>query len=41
MTFVRQYRWELGLLVVVAMLAHFGAMGKFRWAFRWLPSTTC
>ena len=37
MAFVRQYRWELGLLVVVALLCHFGAVGTFRYAFRWLP----
>ena len=37
MPFIREYRWELGLLVVVAILCNYGTGGPFRWAFRWLP----
>ena len=35
--FVRQIRWELGLLVIVLLLAMLPTAGIFRWSFRWLP----
>ena len=35
--FLRQYRWEFGLLVAVTLLCHYGATGTFRCPFRWLP----
>lgn len=36
--FIYKYRWELGLLAFVAFLCHCGAVGAFRWPFRWLSS---
>jgi hypothetical protein len=35
--FVKQIRWELGLLVVVCALSMLPSAGVFRWSFRWLP----
>ena len=33
----RNLRWELGLLLVVLLLAMMPTAGVFRWSFRWLP----
>jgi len=33
----RQIKWELGLLIVVLLLAMLPSAGVFRWSFRWLP----
>ncbi len=35
--FVRQMKWELGLLVLVLLLAMLPSANVFRWSFRWLP----
>jgi hypothetical protein len=35
--FVRQMKWELGLLAVVLLLAMLPSANVFRWSFRWLP----
>lgn len=37
MDFVWKHRWELGLLAFTAIMCHCGALGAFRWSFRWLP----
>jgi hypothetical protein len=34
---LRQIKWELGLLIVVLLLAMLPSAGVFRWSFRWLP----
>ena len=34
---LRQIKWELGLLVVVLIIAMLPSAGVFRWSFRWLP----
>ncbi len=36
-SFVRQMKWELGLLAVVLLLAMLPTANVFRWSFRWLP----
>jgi hypothetical protein len=36
-SFVRQMRWDLGLLLLVVLLAMMPTAGLFRWSFRWLP----
>src|SRR5437868_11428991 len=33
----RSLRWEIGLLLVVLLLAMIPTTGVFRWSFRWLP----
>jgi len=33
----RKLRWELGLLLLVSLLAMLPTAGVFRWSFRWLP----
>jgi hypothetical protein len=33
----RTIRWELALLIIVALLAMLPTAGVFRWSFRWLP----
>ncbi len=35
--FVRQMKWELGLLVLVLMISMLPSANVFRWSFRWLP----
>ncbi len=35
--FVRQNKWELGLLGLVLLIAMLPSAGVFRWSFRWLP----
>lgn len=35
--FVRQMKWELGLLAVVLLIAMLPSANVFRWSFRWLP----
>ncbi len=35
--FVRRMKWELGLLVVVLLIAMLPSANVFRWSFRWLP----
>ncbi len=35
--FWKRVRWEIGLLVLVAVLAMIPTAGVFRWSFRWLP----
>lgn len=34
---LRQIKWELGLLVVVLIIAMLPSASVFRWSFRWLP----
>lgn len=34
---LRRIKWELGLLIVVVLLAMLPSAGVFRWSFRWLP----
>lgn len=36
-TFIHRHRWELALLGLTVVLCHCGAVGAFRWSFRWLP----
>ncbi len=35
--FVRRMKWELGLLVLVLVIAMLPSANVFRWSFRWLP----
>ncbi len=35
--FVRRMKWELGLLVLVLLIAMLPSANLFRWSFRWLP----
>jgi hypothetical protein len=35
--FWKKLRWEIALLVLVAVLANLPTAGVFRWSFRWLP----
>ncbi len=35
--FMRKIKWELALLLFVAVLAMIPTAGVFRWSFRWLP----
>lgn len=35
--FLKKWRWEIALLVVVFILAMTPTAGMFRWSFRWLP----
>ena len=35
--FVRRMKWELGLLLVVLLIAMLPSANVFRWSFRWLP----
>jgi hypothetical protein len=35
--FVRRMKWELGLLVVILLIAMLPSANVFRWSFRWLP----
>jgi hypothetical protein len=35
--FVRRMKWELGLLVLVLLIAMLPSANVFRWSFRWLP----
>ena len=34
---LRQIKWELGLLIIVLIIAMLPSAGLFRWSFRWLP----
>lgn len=36
-TLLRQIKWELGLLVLVLIIAMLPSASVFRWSFRWLP----
>ena len=36
-SFVRQFRWELGLLLLLLLLSMVPTANVFRWSFRWLP----
>lgn len=36
-SFVRRFRWELGLLIVVLVISMLPTANVFRWSFRWLP----
>ncbi len=36
-TFIRAVRWELGLLILVLLLALSPGLGNFRYSYRWLP----
>ncbi len=35
--FVRQMKWELGLLALVLLISMLPSANVFRWSFRWLP----
>ncbi|MEY2485659.1 MAG: hypothetical protein QOH39_1307 [Verrucomicrobiota bacterium] len=35
--FIRNMRWEFGLLLLVLAIAMLPSAGVFRWSFRWLP----
>jgi hypothetical protein len=35
--FVRRMKWELGLLLLVLLIAMLPSANVFRWSFRWLP----
>ncbi len=34
---VSRFRWEIGLLLLLALIATLPSAGVFRWSFRWLP----